>query len=312
VVVVVSLLVSAAAARQWTSRDGKFSVEAELLDVKDGKVVLKQKDGSLLTSPLDKLSLADVQYVNEVLKSTEAGGAGKGETPSKAKSDTAAPAAAVTGDPPDSEVSAILADLASGERKRVGDRLKLLAATGPAQPSREVAKALESLLTTNTNSFNRVDAAKALANWSTEENIPVMVRIIKADKSIWVLQPLIEAITKYKSDTAIEAIAQQLSNVFIRSEASQALKAYGPIAEDAVIAQLQTGDHFTRIEACEVLRMIGTRKSIPPLELAARDPDVFVKGAAKAALQTIRQTKRVAPKPVKPAGGSESPEKNVP
>ena len=73
VVVVVSLLALPAAARQWTARAGGFSVEAELVDVKDGNAVLKKTDGTQISVPLTKLSLSDVQYVNEVLKSAEAG-----------------------------------------------------------------------------------------------------------------------------------------------------------------------------------------------------------------------------------------------
>ena len=86
VVVVVSLLASPAAARQWTSRAGGFSVEAELVDVKDGNVILKKTDGSQLTVPLNKLSLGDVRYIDDVLKSAEAGITG-------AKTESPAPAA---------------------------------------------------------------------------------------------------------------------------------------------------------------------------------------------------------------------------
>jgi hypothetical protein len=82
VVVVVSLLASSAMARQWTSRAGGFSVEAELVDVKDGNVILKKTDGSQVSVPLNKLSLGDVRYINDVLKSAEAGVTGaKTESP---------------------------------------------------------------------------------------------------------------------------------------------------------------------------------------------------------------------------------------
>ena len=72
-VVVLGLLASPVAARQWTSRAGGFSVEAELVDVKDGKVILKKTDGTQISVPLNKLSLGDMQYINGVLKSAEAG-----------------------------------------------------------------------------------------------------------------------------------------------------------------------------------------------------------------------------------------------
>jgi hypothetical protein len=85
VVVVVSVLASPAAARQWTSRAGGFSVEAELVDVKDGNVILKKANGSEVSVPLTKLSLGDVRYINEVFKSAEAGiTGGKPESPAPA------------------------------------------------------------------------------------------------------------------------------------------------------------------------------------------------------------------------------------
>ena len=79
VLVVMSLLPSVVAARQWTSRSGGFSVEAELLDVKDGNAVLQKQDGSQLTVPLTKLSLGDVRYIEGVLKGAEAAITGGGD-----------------------------------------------------------------------------------------------------------------------------------------------------------------------------------------------------------------------------------------
>ena len=62
-----------ALARKWSSRSGSFRVEAELLDVRDGNAVLKKDDGSEVVVPLGKLSLADIRYIDGVLKSAEAG-----------------------------------------------------------------------------------------------------------------------------------------------------------------------------------------------------------------------------------------------
>lgn len=55
-------------ARKWTSTSGKFSVEAELLEVKDGSVRLKKRDGKIVTVPLAKLSKADREHVAALTK----------------------------------------------------------------------------------------------------------------------------------------------------------------------------------------------------------------------------------------------------
>lgn len=56
------------ALRTWYAASGGFKVDAELVDVREGKVQLKKADGSLLWVPLDKLSLADAKFVNAEMK----------------------------------------------------------------------------------------------------------------------------------------------------------------------------------------------------------------------------------------------------
>lgn len=51
------------ALREWTSSNGKFTIEAEFVAVKNGKVVLEKADGSYLAVPLDKLSDEDLAYI---------------------------------------------------------------------------------------------------------------------------------------------------------------------------------------------------------------------------------------------------------
>ncbi len=55
-------------ARTWKDKTGKFSVEAELIEVKDGKAVLKRTDGKIIRAPIDQLSAADVRYLASLKK----------------------------------------------------------------------------------------------------------------------------------------------------------------------------------------------------------------------------------------------------
>lgn len=57
------LFVAAASAREWTSSDGKFTVEAELVEFANGMVRLKKDNGKEITVPLQKLSLLDREFV---------------------------------------------------------------------------------------------------------------------------------------------------------------------------------------------------------------------------------------------------------
>ena len=73
--VVVALLwsVAGAATRTWTSRNGKFTTEAELLDFKDGNAQLKMADGEVIEVPLAALSEKDRQYVKGQFPGVEEG-----------------------------------------------------------------------------------------------------------------------------------------------------------------------------------------------------------------------------------------------
>ncbi len=67
--VTLSLLLASsypAFARKWTDTTGKFSVEADLVQVKEGKAILKKKGGKLITVPLARLSVADRRYLQSL------------------------------------------------------------------------------------------------------------------------------------------------------------------------------------------------------------------------------------------------------
>ena len=59
--------------RKWHAATGGFNVEAEMIDLRDNKVQLKKKDGSEIWVDLEKLSLADVRFVEETMKKARQG-----------------------------------------------------------------------------------------------------------------------------------------------------------------------------------------------------------------------------------------------
>jgi hypothetical protein len=68
-----------------------------------------------------------------------------------------------------------------------------------------------------------------------------------------------------KSAKAAEAAAAKMYQQGNRENVSKALKAMGPIAEDATIALLNDRDQWVRAEACSVLGEIGGKKSLKAL-----------------------------------------------
>lgn len=59
-------LASAAPLRKWTDASGAFSIEAELVEVKDGQAQLKKADGTVIAVPVDKLSEADQKHLTNL------------------------------------------------------------------------------------------------------------------------------------------------------------------------------------------------------------------------------------------------------
>jgi hypothetical protein len=62
------LAASPGLARKWTDLTGKFSVEAELVEIKGDQVVLKRSTGAVITVPLARLSEVDRQYLQSLGK----------------------------------------------------------------------------------------------------------------------------------------------------------------------------------------------------------------------------------------------------
>lgn len=50
-------------ARTWKDQSGKFTIQAELISFKDGKVYLEKGDGDVVGVPIAKLSVADQNYL---------------------------------------------------------------------------------------------------------------------------------------------------------------------------------------------------------------------------------------------------------
>jgi hypothetical protein len=53
------------AMRMWTSADGKFTIEAELVGVQDGKATLRRRDGKEVVVAIERLGDADRQWIKE-------------------------------------------------------------------------------------------------------------------------------------------------------------------------------------------------------------------------------------------------------
>ena len=71
------------------------------------------------------------------------------------------------------------------------------------------------------------------------------------------------------------------------AEASEALGKIGPDAEDAVLPLLKEKHYETRRQACNVLKQIGTKKSVEALRELMLSPEQSVNSSAAEAVRAI-------------------------
>ena len=57
--------------RIWTSSDGNYTVVADFVDFRDGKVLLEKTTGAIISVPIDKISEEDVKAVEAEITNTK-------------------------------------------------------------------------------------------------------------------------------------------------------------------------------------------------------------------------------------------------
>ena len=139
----------------------------------------------------------------------------------------------------------------------------------------------------------RLVAAKALIVWATKDNIPAL-KLLLIDRSAGSFVPwgpryqALHALATTRHPEAIAAIATQLSDSSGYREAGKALREIGAAAEEEVASYLTHKERTARIEACRILAVIGTKKSIPDLEKAVT-VDLGLEKEVDTAIQAISE-----------------------
>jgi hypothetical protein len=157
----------------------------------------------------------------------------------------------------------LLKDLKSTDTHRIQTAADRLAKAPADDKPGDVSEALAQLLSSS-DKWVQKSAAQALAVWAVPEAEDALIKASQSE-DVFVRNPSIEALAKLKTTKAAEAVAAQMYQQNSRREAAKALKAMGPIAEDATINLLKDRDQWVRAEACSVLGEIGGKKSLKAL-----------------------------------------------
>lgn len=150
-------------------------------------------------------------------------------------------------------------------------------------------------LVTHSDDFIRRAAIKILVAQARADDLPVLLRAYNNMEDAQVRQQIIKAIGRMKTEKAANALAELIAAGPVdnfggnrTSDPSEALSAMGPVAENAVLPLLEERNLRTLVEACAVLKAVGTQKSMEALKNLASHPNKTVSEAAAAALRDIK------------------------
>jgi HEAT repeat protein len=179
---------------------------------------------------------------------------------------------------------AALADFNSDDAARRRTGAELLARV-PVDESRraEVARGLEGRLK-DPDQRLRESCMKALVVRADADSVPVLIDSLDASSSS-VRHNAMRALARLKDARAAEPLARHLPGE--PAEAGRTLLALGAAAEPAVVKCLTSSEKRARLEACKILREVGTAASLAPLEEVAGDKDRDLARAAGDAVRAI-------------------------
>jgi len=182
------------------------------------------------------------------------------------------------------ELEETLAKLKSTSPFAIADAAKRLAEVFPLPEQRQAtARALTPMLSARQPTVRQA-GIKALGVWGSAEDVPAIIGLLN-DPFPEVRGTALDALASLKDQRGAVAAAQRLTSFPDRQKAAQALETMGPIAEKAVVPFLANPDAQVRLQACRVLKVIGTKESHAALQAAAKDGNAQVARAAKEAIK---------------------------
>ncbi len=172
------------------------------------------------------------------------------------------------------------------EKKRVA--VQTIYAARPNEHQPQVVQALTGAIAEK-DVLVRVTAMKALGRWGGQDHIDLFITLLN-DESPLIRNTSMDQLSLFKLPKAAEALAKD-GLLKDRERASAALQAMGTVAEPFVLPYLNHAEIALRLEACRILKKIGTRASIPALLKITEEAKSPVTDAAWDAIESIASRK---------------------
>jgi HEAT repeat protein len=177
-------------------------------------------------------------------------------------------------------------DVESPQQERRLAALDMLAGHKPTSKELQerAGKVLGEVLTTSKDTPLRNKAVDALEKWATKDSVPGLLTVLG---DLGKTQQALGILAKIKDERMIRPLALRLNSPE-RVTIAKILAGYGEAAEEEVWIQLRNLNQRTRLDAVEILSVIGTQKSIKPLQTYRQ----LYKAEARVANEAIKEIQK--------------------
>ncbi len=143
----------------------------------------------------------------------------------------------------------------------------------------------------NSNGFVKKSATEAFCHWATEEHIDDLKKVLADSDGLMhdAKRRAIRTLVKYAMPADYPDLIMSVTDFVVRNDVKEALISAGPAVEQPILDTFaKIGDSSAKNELLEVLKKVGTEKSVDFLEKLATSNDFSVKSNAQQALDAIR------------------------
>jgi len=264
----------------------QFGAEPRISSTGDGEFVLDHKNGMLTRAETQFKTVVNTETLTRRTTGNVRITLLEGEPRETALQQLAPPSNRPPRKLTAEEIQKVIQDLKSTDDATRTKAASLLQSSELTEAPPALLELLSALLN-DSDTFTKMAAAKIIADYGTAEQVPALLKLLKSDDTStrW---SAIRGLGRLKDKRAAEPLAALLATGGSDGyQAVEALTKIGPDAEDAVLFLLKEKNTETRRQTCNVLKQIGTKKSVEPLRELMLDTDQSVNSSAAEAVRAI-------------------------
>ena len=156
-----------------------------------------------------------------------------------------------------------------------------------AKRRKEIADLLQNVLVTG-GTIDKWSAAEALGIWGSAENVPVLMQQLDGN-DVLLKHHVLVALGRLRDPRAVPKMIDAVASPPTRQKAIEGLRYFGAEAEDKLLQRLPNADWLAQRAICDLLKEIGTAKSLSQLNALAQNGSIHVRRNAQTAARAIRR-----------------------